>query len=227
VDVRFGDFLRDMITADTDLVPDDPYGYRAALIDGFRSRGIRPSGAASYSEESLRWFSPEDAFGTKPPPCAGITFKIPDPPSAAELSQTASILSRYGTENAASLGLTPGLPVQAHKFHPLHRVGPNGQLELNMVVELVQQRQVPLDPADPHSPPFTYRGGASLLLDHDGEVRYCVYKRLGDDTPANDRLQQQRAYLGGIGTWSPSLTYSAAGSLDDLRVNLAAVHRGY
>ena len=37
VDIRFGEFLRAMITADFDLVSDDPIGYRAALIDAFRS----------------------------------------------------------------------------------------------------------------------------------------------------------------------------------------------
>ncbi|HLL99512.1 MAG TPA: hypothetical protein VK400_00520, partial [Pyrinomonadaceae bacterium] len=42
VDISFGDFLRAMITADYDLVSDDPLGYRDALIDAFRLRGIRP-----------------------------------------------------------------------------------------------------------------------------------------------------------------------------------------
>src|SRR5712691_11715719 len=40
VDIRYGDFLRAMVTADSDLVPDDPYGYRMALLDAFRSRVI-------------------------------------------------------------------------------------------------------------------------------------------------------------------------------------------
>src|SRR5688500_20038961 len=36
----FGDFLRAMITADYDLVPGDRHGYREALIEAFRLRGI-------------------------------------------------------------------------------------------------------------------------------------------------------------------------------------------
>jgi hypothetical protein len=35
VDLRFGDFLRAMITADHDLVPDDPFGYREAIVMRF------------------------------------------------------------------------------------------------------------------------------------------------------------------------------------------------
>jgi hypothetical protein len=63
VDIQFGDFLRALITADYDLVPDDPFGYRAALIEAFRLRGIRPEGVTSYSEDSLRWCPPERPGG--------------------------------------------------------------------------------------------------------------------------------------------------------------------
>ena len=34
VDLRLGEYLRAMITADFDLVPDDPWGYREALVAG-------------------------------------------------------------------------------------------------------------------------------------------------------------------------------------------------
>lgn len=58
VDVRFGDFLRAIITADYDLVPDDPLGYRLAIIDGFRRRGIFPEDSLSLAVDSLLWESP-------------------------------------------------------------------------------------------------------------------------------------------------------------------------
>ena len=44
VDVDFGDYLRALITADADLVPNEAYGYRIAFIDAFRRRGIYPRG---------------------------------------------------------------------------------------------------------------------------------------------------------------------------------------
>jgi hypothetical protein len=52
-----------MITADRDLVPDDPYGYRIALVAAFRRRGIHPDGVRSLAEENLLWQPPagEDA----------------------------------------------------------------------------------------------------------------------------------------------------------------------
>lgn len=54
-DVTFGDYLRALITADSDAVPDDKYGYRVAIIESFRRWGIVPSGLRTLSEEQLRW----------------------------------------------------------------------------------------------------------------------------------------------------------------------------
>jgi len=62
VDITFGDYLRALITADHDLVRDDDLGYRSALIDAFRSRGIRPEGVPSYSEEALLWRGPDETL---------------------------------------------------------------------------------------------------------------------------------------------------------------------
>src|SRR5215213_3158848 len=79
VDILFGDFLRAMITSDHDLFPDDRYGYRAALIDAFRSRGIVPENVNSYSEESLLWCPPE-VTGTDDDDlllrCEGLQFDV-------------------------------------------------------------------------------------------------------------------------------------------------------
>jgi len=58
VDVSFGDYLRALITADCDVVPNDDRSYRIALIEAFRRRGIVPKGVRSLSEESVRWDDP-------------------------------------------------------------------------------------------------------------------------------------------------------------------------
>lgn len=59
VDVRFGEFLRAIITADADLVPNDPLNYRVAFSEAFLRRGIHASTCLSVSPESLLWESPE------------------------------------------------------------------------------------------------------------------------------------------------------------------------
>lgn len=55
VDVTFGDYLRALVTADFDMVPNDKHGYRVALIESFRRWGIMPTGLRALSEEQLRW----------------------------------------------------------------------------------------------------------------------------------------------------------------------------
>lgn len=58
VDVTFGDYMRAMITADLDMVPEDNYHYRVAIVDAFRSWGVYPLDVKSLSVESLVWFGP-------------------------------------------------------------------------------------------------------------------------------------------------------------------------
>ena len=57
-DITFGDYLRALITADFDLAPSDEEGYRIALIEAFRVRGIFPDRVNTLSVESLRWTKP-------------------------------------------------------------------------------------------------------------------------------------------------------------------------
>lgn len=54
-DISFGDYLRALVTADYDMVPNDRHGYRVALIESFRRWGILPDGLKTLSEEQLRW----------------------------------------------------------------------------------------------------------------------------------------------------------------------------
>jgi len=58
VDITFGEYLRALITADYDISPSDPDGYRIALMESFRRYGIYPDNVRSLSEESLLWRPP-------------------------------------------------------------------------------------------------------------------------------------------------------------------------
>src|SRR5208282_1469946 len=55
VDLTFGDYLRALITADFDIVPDDSRGYRVAFVEAFRRRGLYPRDVRTLSVDSLRW----------------------------------------------------------------------------------------------------------------------------------------------------------------------------
>ena len=77
VDITFGDFLRAIITADFDLVPDDDRNYRVAFIEAFRKWGIYPQGIRTLSVESLIWQKP-DASEMKPF-VYGLSMALDDP----------------------------------------------------------------------------------------------------------------------------------------------------
>ncbi len=53
VNITFGDYLRAIITADHDLVPDDGLDYRLAFIEAFKRRGIYPEGLRSISMDNM------------------------------------------------------------------------------------------------------------------------------------------------------------------------------
>ena len=59
-EISFGDYLRALITADYDLVPEDSWGYRVAFIEAFKRRGIYPRDVRSLSVDSLRWKMPHE-----------------------------------------------------------------------------------------------------------------------------------------------------------------------
>jgi hypothetical protein len=235
VDIRFGDFLRALITADYDLVSDDKYGYRMALIEAFRSRGIYPQDVNSFSEESLLWCPPEVINERELPPCKGLAFDVykftdkgePD----TQRERNGAILHSYGDRNRKLLGLSgdPQEKVQARTFHHVHRIGPDGKLRFNVVAELTQHRQVYFDPAHKELGTFKFVGGTTLILERDGRVRYSIHKSLGDpgDDEQNERLQEQRDYQ----TLRLSSMAMASYSSENLRKRLpnsfSMIHRGY
>src|SRR5262245_8613458 len=58
-DISFGSYLRALVTADLDIAPEDENGYRLALIEAFRARGIFPNRVNTLSVESLCWRRPD------------------------------------------------------------------------------------------------------------------------------------------------------------------------
>jgi len=66
VDITFGDYLRALVTADFELVPQDYFGQRAAMIEAFRLRGIYPNNVVSLAEESLLWHEPDEKIPPLP-----------------------------------------------------------------------------------------------------------------------------------------------------------------
>lgn len=72
VDITFGEYLRAMVTSDTELVPDDARGYRIAVIEAFRRRGIYPRDVRTLAADALVWQKPT----TQVPRFADLIYKL-------------------------------------------------------------------------------------------------------------------------------------------------------
>jgi hypothetical protein len=202
VDIEFGEYLRAMVTADADLVPDDPWAYREALINAFRRRAVYPRGVPNLSEEALRW-----EFADAIPVIRDLHFAelrfAGDPATAAnaeELDRQACALGIAIVRDEASraaFGLaSPGaggveLP-RVESIRTLRRVGPDNQVVFDLVAEITQRRMA----APPGGgPAFAFLGGATVIIGPEGNVRHVVYKRALND----QRLAAQWDFMKGRG----------------------------
>ena len=208
VDIFFGEYLRALITADTDLVPYDKLGYRAAFIEAFRSRGIYPSNVKHLSPSSLIW---------EPPPLplrqgkvrevlkklsTGWDMNSKRRDAYRSSSDNARIfwhwlMKEVSDEEVAALGLhriqrpqpfkigdQDGelRKIEVHSVRPVRRVGPDGNIRSDLVVEITQSFR------PKGMPGRRFRGGCTLLIDlATAEVRYMVRKKV--DSPS--RLAEQ------------------------------------
>jgi len=67
VDITFADYLRALITADSDLVGVDRFGYRVAFLESFGAYDIYPEDVRTLSVESLRWTRPQSRMARLAP----------------------------------------------------------------------------------------------------------------------------------------------------------------
>jgi hypothetical protein len=170
LDITFGEFLRALITADSDLVPDDDRRYRVAFIEAFRKWGIYPRDVRTLSQESLRWS----------PPAGRKIYLFPELEHAApelreEKLQTVAKVRRAllewrpgeprkdifekikaaqgelwqyfrnqildrSTQDILLGGIDPRRSFQVTNLRPARRIGPRGEFLTEMVVEIIQNR---------------------------------------------------------------------------------------
>lgn len=230
VDIQFGEYLRAMITADYDLVPSDKWDYRGELIKAFRLRGIIPEDVSSYSEDALRWCGPDES-DKRLPAFKGLRFDAVEDQSEISPKQKKlrtkerfQALHKYASEHPAELGLSDPkhrIPIQAYSSRPIFRIGPDGRYNIDFFVQFLQQRVEKIDPDDPESSTFTFRGGSTVIFDERGNVRYVIQKRIMNER----RLADQRDYQFRRGELSAFATYDHHGEAEP--VNFAAIHRGY
>lgn len=210
VDITFSEYLRAVITADKDLVPDDPWAYREAWIDSFRRHHIYPSASdvKDLSEDSLLWLSPEkqsDSLCLLP--IRGLRFgrlrfrgDPAWPASEQELKRQAKALgeividpnfrSIFGLAKKGDKALKGDQvnPPKIQSIRTSRRVGPSGQVVFDIVAEVTQKRTAEFKATNEKC---TFYGGSTIIIDPDGRIRYVIRKSITD----NDRKEEQKKFL--------------------------------
>jgi Subtilase family len=206
MDITFGEYIRALITADYDLVPDDDLGYRVAFTEAFRRRGIYPQLVRSLSTESVRWASPElDLNIDEVLEKMSLTWDLHANRRGAYQSSTQNaaifhdwLKNKVTDDQALSLGfyrsrkeMTVGNETgtlssfEVHSVRPVRRVGPDGQQQLDLVVEITQTWRPARRLGD------KYRGGSTLIIGlEDRRVRYTIRKRVAHA----DRIGTQQSF---------------------------------
>jgi hypothetical protein len=230
VDITFGDYLRALVTSDRDVMLEDSGGYRSALINAFRARGIRPEGTISYSEESLNW----EPYHGSPSTDANPDFRKlwwdlmrfeGDPANSENKEAMYERLWGKADTFRAELGLSLALPVQPKSLNALYRVRPDGTLQSQIVAELVQKTDnVPVMPANNEAGSFRFRGGSTVIINRQGEVRYSISKPI-DGPAGEERMKRQRDYLCYMRNSFSLAPYVAFDPGKDF--GFRGIHRGY
>lgn len=238
-DITFGEFLRALITADSDLVPNDDLRYRVAFIEAFRKWGIYPRDVRTLSEETLRWSPPPLAASSKP---QGNILKEfieglqelrralfdwqPGQERRAifdRIRGMQGMLHDYleampeGEDKRALLGgIDTRRSFQVTNLRPARRIGPRGEFRTEMVVEVLQRKDALTD-----SPPqeaetiaasrIPFRGGVTLIVGLEND-NYVVRYAIYKRLNSATREARQRDFLlraGGGG--SGAAEYSSQG----------------
>ena len=210
-DITFGEYLRAIITADHDLVPNDEWGYRIAFMEAFRKRGIFPPGVRTFSLDSLLWRKPEQDY---PQPSIELLDRMKSVRDAVPWELFAASReeifhlqrklrgelhwrlnrhfreSKFGKQDAQFLGLNPDQrSFEVHAARIAFRISPDGQPFPQFLMTLLQRTSMPVNPDDPNGEKMSFEGGSTILADlKANKVSYCIRKNLG----SRSRLTQQR-----------------------------------
>ncbi len=243
VDITFGDFLRAVVTADRDLIPDDPAGYRVAIASAFRARGIYPENIRTVSVDTLTWEPPPTPFDTLAGllPTLNLRWDMrtrrrdawqsskenalkfhawlmdsalvsDDELSTLGLCRTAQSRVALATSDGSTVTVDRR-GIEVHSVRPVRRVGPDGELLSQLVVEVTQS----LHTVDGSG--LVYRGGSTLIVDLTRQaVSYLVRKRF--DQPA--RIARQQAMWA---SYQAQVANSYGGPVGALAEPFALLHR--
>ena len=223
VDITFGEFLRAVITADTDPVPDDDLHYRIAFVEAFRRRGIYPRDLRTLSPDSLLWRTPEsdeirpsqtlqDALQRLQPYASEFLFaqqrrhhraaRAGLPPAARAAARSARVAQRAFRDarrrlerRARSSASIRSAGFEVHT-RAVRAAAETGRRHRHAGADRHHAGdRDPSDPAMPGSPSMPFEGGCTLVGDlRRLKIRYCIRKNVESTT----RQARQQVVRGAV-----------------------------
>ena len=191
-DINFSDYLSALLTVDREVVPDDSrYGYRDALIANFAAYDIRP---ARYADKGGVWRRSNSEM-------------VYSRTHFDSMLRDKEEVFRFIWENRDKdrLDIHKDGYVEVQSVRPCSRIGPDGFILHETVAEYVQILTLRVDelkafgikaPKEMLDGRTKWRrvrlfGGAALIFDEYGKLKYQIRNRLED----TKRQQARLAYL--------------------------------
>jgi hypothetical protein len=206
VDVTFFEYLRGLITADTDFVSEDRYHYRVAFVEAFRQRGIYPIGIDSpdrvtsrtISVDTLRWQGADmPSRGAVAEGYRAILANLKEYANAclylderetlfhitrrrrAALHDQLAPMLKAAPRFARGLGLDGRQPFQVRGLRTAIRTRSDGKQTPQVIVSVLQSTLVAADRRT-DTPAYTFRSGSTFIVDLlSSTIRYQIGKGLG------------------------------------------------
>ena len=233
VDLRFGDYLSALLTADYEIQPDDgKYHYRQKLCDSFASYGINPSSPAPGGT----WARPDqstaqDSKQFRAPSYLWTHFE--------SMQRDRDEVFRFMWQNRDVLEIEEDPYTRVLSVQPCTRISADGFILHETVAEYLQMITVkaaelpdlkwyipdylppdqqaklkpfPIPQGMPNDKKITVFGGGTLIFDEYGQLKYHVRNKIFNASRQAERLQ----YLWDSGYFDQS---------EDTTRRFAAIHR--
>lgn len=181
VDLTFSDYLSALLTVDQEVVPDDRYNYRAALLRNFEGYGIKHSPSA-------------DEYGIWRRCSSEMVYSRTHFDSMLRDDEE---MFRFIWENREALDLAGDGNIEVQSVRPSTRIAPDGFVLRETVAEYIQMLTLQVRELKEIGikPPaglnewqnVTMFGGGTLIFDEYGQLKYQIANHL-----LNSRSDQAR-----------------------------------
>ena len=183
VDVQFGDYLSALLTADTEVRPDDSrFELRKTLLASFRAYGIEPASDAGGQ-------------GVWEPPAGPMRY---DRTHFEAMRRDEDEVFRFIWENRKTLKLCDEAYTRVLSLRPCLRIGPDGfalhetVAEFYQVLEVRARELADYGIAKPEDMPDALEvkmyGGGALVFDEYGQLKFYVHNNVLNGKRQSERL---------------------------------------